>query len=257
MNGAFEFEIDRAQNRAYLEPRDALLALCPFNPARPTSTSAFPTTCVIRRDIRRQAYPFRNGGYSTAVELPGEPNGDYSAPSANREQCALFMQTIMGESDYAHDLGLNFSLVVAKSYALNDRYMRAWWINPGYEWTPTQVCPACVFFASSVLQAARERWLTAFACVFQTDGQSIFTISQKIILFALINLGISSPCVRACCVLHGADMRRGVQTKVSTSQRLTTRGRAMPASTASSTTPPTRSARDATRAGRVSGAACC
>lgn len=52
LNGAFRFEIDRSQNRAHLHPTDELLAECPFNPARPSASVAFPATCVVRRDVQ-------------------------------------------------------------------------------------------------------------------------------------------------------------------------------------------------------------
>eukprot|EP00961_Rhodomonas_salina_P198790 2681375-Rhodomonas_salina.1 len=54
LNGAFRFRVDRANFRAILDPTEALLALCPFNPPRPTAAEPFPTTCVLRRDVQRR-----------------------------------------------------------------------------------------------------------------------------------------------------------------------------------------------------------
>jgi len=152
LNGAFSFIVDRQLQRAYLEPSDGLLDICAFNPPRPTSNVPFPTTCVIRRDIRRQTYPNRNGAFSTAVEVPQMSETD-------RHFNSVFFTTFLGDNDYAYNLGATFSQVVADKYELNGRYLRAFMINPGYEWTPTQ-----------------------------TGGQSIFTISQRLFLFALVNL---------------------------------------------------------------------
>jgi len=169
LNGAFRFEIDRVENRAYLEPTDSLLALCPFNPPRPTLDTPFPTTCVTRRDVRFRGFPNRPGEYSTAMEVvplddDGECETDGAAPGncdtgCTLDQNARFMATVLGDSTYADGLGRTYSCLIAKKYKLDGRFRRAWWINPSYEWTPTQ-----------------------------TGGQPIFTISQKIFLFALINL---------------------------------------------------------------------
>eukprot|EP00961_Rhodomonas_salina_P179255 2418835-Rhodomonas_salina.1 len=69
------------------------------------------------------------------------------------------MQMILGENDYARDLAVDYVKAIHERYTLNGRYNRAYWINPGYEWTPTQ-----------------------------TAGKSLFSVSQKVYLFALITL---------------------------------------------------------------------
>jgi len=163
LNGAFAFVVDRAAARAFLEPTAALLDLCPFNPVRPSPGAAFPSTCVLRRDVQRQAFPARAGSVPTAIELPPASVGRLSEA---RDGVASFMQDVFGASDYAAALGRNFSYLVAQRYALNGQYTRAFWVNPGYEWTPTQ-----------------------------TGGQSKFALSQRIALFALISLdeGFGSP----------------------------------------------------------------
>eukprot|EP00961_Rhodomonas_salina_P169245 2280564-Rhodomonas_salina.1 len=68
LNGAFYFTIDRASQRAHLQPSPALLSICPFNPTRPTGNIAL-ETCITRRDVRYRGYPARTGSYSTAMEL--------------------------------------------------------------------------------------------------------------------------------------------------------------------------------------------
>lgn len=152
LNGAFRFTIARDQNRASLEPTSDLLGRCPFNPTRPSSSDAFPSTCVTRRDVRYRGYPARTGGFSTAIELPQESATD-------RDAMSRFMTTVLGESDYTKNLGAQYSQHIGTKYKLNDRYKRAWFINPGYEWTPQQ-----------------------------SDRTSIFSLSQKIFMFCLINL---------------------------------------------------------------------
>jgi len=151
LNGAFEFTIDREHGRAHLQPTSALTSLCPFNPTRPTFGGS---TCVTRRDVRYRGFPARQGGSSTAIEVASSG----VATAANKK----FMQSILGASDYAATLATNYAKVIYDNYlkgAGAGRYDRAWWINPGYEWTPTQ-----------------------------TNGESIFSLSQEIVMFALINL---------------------------------------------------------------------
>eukprot|EP00286_Rhodomonas_abbreviata_P027165 CAMPEP_0181304788 /NCGR_PEP_ID=MMETSP1101-20121128/9353_1 /TAXON_ID=46948 /ORGANISM="Rhodomonas abbreviata, Strain Caron Lab Isolate" /LENGTH=1307 /DNA_ID=CAMNT_0023410601 /DNA_START=14 /DNA_END=3937 /DNA_ORIENTATION=- len=150
LNGAFYFRIDRAYGRAHLEPSTKLLGECPFNPTRPLLGGS---SCVTRRDVRYRDFPARVGGSSTAMEISIADGDDMEA---------RFMQTVLGGSDYAAKLGRDYADVIHKRYLVGDgvdQYNRAWWINPGYEWTPTQ-----------------------------TGGESIFSLSQQIIMFALINL---------------------------------------------------------------------
>lgn len=156
LNGAFRFAIDRAANTAKLQPTAELLTHCAFNPGRPDPADAFPETCVIRRDIDQRTFPSRGGAAPTAIELP---DATVAENDAARDAVASFMQGIMGESDYADQLGRTFSYLVSQKYSLNGKFNRAFWINPGYEWTPTQ-----------------------------TGGQELFTLSQKLIMFALVNL---------------------------------------------------------------------
>eukprot|EP00961_Rhodomonas_salina_P104423 1405566-Rhodomonas_salina.4 len=87
------------------------------------------------------------------------------------------MQMILGQNDYARALAVDYVKAIAQRYALNGRYMRAFWINPGYEWTPTQ-----------------------------TAGKSIFSVSQK---------GLPS-FLRACLVLSGTHLRTSEATSVLT-----------------------------------------
>mmetsp|Transcript_15046 Transcript_15046/g.30313 ORF Transcript_15046/g.30313 Transcript_15046/m.30313 type:complete len:1145 (+) Transcript_15046:57-3491(+) len=154
LNGAFEFTIDRSAQRAHLEPTDGLLAICPFNPPRPANSMSL-ETCVTRRDVRYRGYPARAGAYSTAMEIC--VGG--TCPSSSTSPEAQFMVSIFGDNTFAKDLAVDYSGVISNEYQLNGRYRRAYWINPGYEWTPTQ-----------------------------TGGTPIFSVSQKLYMFALITL---------------------------------------------------------------------
>jgi len=153
LNGAFRFSINRATQRASLHPTDALLQHCGFRPSRATAEEPFPTTCVTRRDVQGRAFPVQPGSnVATATEVVSAQESDVSGNRA-------FMQSVLGASNYAAQLGEDFSRAIAARWNLNDRYTRAYWINPGYEWTPMQ-----------------------------TGGAPIFSISQKLFFFALIAL---------------------------------------------------------------------
>ena len=178
LNDAFYFTIDRAAGIAELEPTADLLALCPFNPVRPEGSVLPLQTCVTRRDVNSRTYPNRVGAFPTAMEILRQ-QGSLATDDLNDEKTALaaqksnsctcangnscceagFLQNILGESKYARDLAVDFVSAIDQKYSLNGRWTRAYWINPGYEWTPTQ-----------------------------TRGTSIFSVSQKLYMFALVTL---------------------------------------------------------------------
>lgn len=173
LNGAFNMRVIRAEKRARLDPSDALLDICAFSATRPTLPGSFPVSCIIRRDIDgKNNYPIANGAdWATAMELPHCAPADATCATTVEGATAPaggggvatdvedFMASVLGGSEYARNLGTSFAGVIAKRYQLNDIENRAFWINPGYEWTPTQ-----------------------------TGGQSRFQVSQKLVFFALINL---------------------------------------------------------------------
>merc|ERR1711966_305818 len=147
----------------------ALLAICPFNPVRPSGGVPIGETCVTRRDVRYRGYPYRNGAYSTALEICAGAGADASCDAGDTSTTSTtaqqFFTSFLGNSDYAKDLADGHTQAIYDEYSLNGRYRRAYMINPGYEWTPTQ-----------------------------TGGASIFSVSQKLFMFALITLdeGVSS-----------------------------------------------------------------
>jgi hypothetical protein len=191
LNGAFSFDVDRQLGIAKLNPTPALVDICPYNPTRPAA--GYPLeTCVTRRDVMRRQYPKRLGAAQpTAMEIL-QPNvwaaikadtalfEDFSTGTTEQDAIAAleaqesgscvcvddqncceaaFMQGILGENGFSRGLAVNFVKAIHQRYSLNGRWTRAYWINPGYEWTPTQ-----------------------------TAGKSIFQVSQKVYLFALITL---------------------------------------------------------------------
>jgi len=194
LNGAFLFSVTRnaepGKSRAVLEPTDALKAVCPFNPPRPAPGTTPLETCITRRDVRSRAYPTRTGAdETTAMEIASFAEAGAASPSAMTEALvdsyldgagsdareAEFMVSILGDNDYARQLAVDYAKAIHERYGLNGRYMRAFWINPGYEWTPTQ-----------------------------TAGKSLFQVSQKIYLFALISLDENWGVVRRRMLLQTA-----------------------------------------------------
>jgi len=148
LNGAFRFTIDRSEQTASLEPTRELLDRCQFNPPRPSLEQLFPTTCVLRRDVDAKEYKVRDGKFQTAMEVDANSVG-------NQE----FIASFLGDSSYSKDLADKYSSLISTKFALDGRYKRAFWINPGYEWTPQQV-----------------------------GRQSFFTVSQKLFVFMLVTL---------------------------------------------------------------------
>eukprot|EP00961_Rhodomonas_salina_P134669 1811455-Rhodomonas_salina.1 len=68
-----------------------------------------------------------------------------SDPSLLDSDESAFLTCIFGNSTHATQLALDFANVVATEYQLNGRFRSAYWINPGYEWTPTQKGGASIF----------------------------------------------------------------------------------------------------------------
>jgi len=153
----FELLVDAMDHRVSLTPHRELSRYCSFRAGRPNLEDPFPTSCIVRRDIenRMASDPSQLGGApASAVELNamGSTEGERGPES-------IFMQSLLGSSDYAHQLGVNFSSLIAAKYQLNGVSRRAWWINTGYEWAADL-----------------------------TGGQPIFSLSQRVILAALIKL---------------------------------------------------------------------
>jgi len=175
LNGAFDLVIDRQNNLGKLQPTSALLQAAPVGPGCAFSASmpatgtagVIPTTCVIRRDISgRNCLGKRPGAVVTASELPYcqtaactsvQPPED--AVCETHLTPSEFFETMLGENDFARTLGTNYATLIAQKFKLNNRSRRAWFVNPGYEWTAQQ-----------------------------TGGVSRFQITSKLFMFALVGL---------------------------------------------------------------------
>ncbi|KAJ1483295.1 hypothetical protein T484DRAFT_2600159 [Baffinella frigidus] len=123
---AFGVSVDIANKQASLVAEMAFVAVCPF-----TMSAAIP--CVARRDVLLRGFPTILGSIPTAMEV--------NVSDGTTDE-AGFMQGILGRSEYAAQLGANFSYILSDKFALNRRYRRAWWVNPGFTWNKQQYVAA-------------------------------------------------------------------------------------------------------------------
>eukprot|EP00961_Rhodomonas_salina_P220094 2975583-Rhodomonas_salina.1 len=72
-----------------------------------------------------------------------QPRADWADAEYGCE--AGFLSSILGDSTYTRELAVSFVNTIRTRYPLNGRYVRAFWINPGYEWTPTQTAGKALF----------------------------------------------------------------------------------------------------------------
>lgn len=170
LNGAFDMVVNRAEQRAELHPRDALLEICPFNPTRPDPNALVNEVCITRREIRTRVPVAMVGAEVTSIEV-GRPPVDPALSDAAAVDAyldgldpatateSIYMASVLGDSTYARDLGINYAKAIAQEYRLNGRFRRAFWVNPAFEWSPTA-----------------------------TGGTSRFHLSQRVYLFALVSL---------------------------------------------------------------------
>lgn len=158
LNGALMY-FQNDDNVATLEPTEELLQECPTNAPYPTRENIMPTTCVIRREISGREYNTDTADQSqTAFELTpytNEPGGTVLAEdSSQRERDQGFISSMLGPNLPGREV----SFAIAEHYTLDGKNRKAWWINPAYNWFPADL-----------------------------TGNYIFIVSQRILLFALVN----------------------------------------------------------------------
>jgi len=193
INGAFRMNINRAQQRAELDPTEACDGTVAGNATVPTCDGRIGllwycgwrlqasqgetvrSGCIIRRDWTDRGpnaqYP-HGTEYQSAMELPyssaylpDTPDFDdlRAAHDAQygawRTDTGEFMASVLNSANYSLQLGRDFAKVIEDRYKLNGRSRRAWWINPAYTWVPSL-----------------------------TGGEPPFTLTQKVIMFALFNM---------------------------------------------------------------------
>lgn len=140
---AFETVVD-AQGKANINPTIALLDLCP--------SDGSDMSCLSRRDVYKRASSF-----PSPVDTSSSQHGNTALEinPENTDNAKSFMATMLGtSSSWASGLGTAFSDILASKYDLNLRHKRAWWINPGSDWskgtTPKFTLPSKMIVAMLV-----------------------------------------------------------------------------------------------------------
>lgn len=82
--------------------------------------------CVIRRDISGRAIP---NSYAVHPLATGMNTHDINLDSD------WLQRHLLGFSESGDSLARNFTQIVRSRYNINDRYKKAWFINPGYPWS--------------------------------------------------------------------------------------------------------------------------
>lgn len=113
-------------------------------------------SCAVRRDIDSRNIASEYAVHSLAS---GVNTRDESA------DVDWLTDNMFGNSEFGRGYAANFTNLVRKHYNVNDRYNKAWFINPGYPWVTRTGAPA----------------------------QSILRLSDKMILIAVITIDDENP----------------------------------------------------------------
>lgn len=122
-------------------------------------------SCVIRRDIAGRAVP---NDYAVHPFATGMNTHDLNMDSA------WLQRHLLGYSENSDALARNFTNMVRSRYAINDRYKKAWFINPGYPWSVQANSGA-----QSVLSLSDR---TVIVAVVSLDDGSGFTGRRRMLL---------------------------------------------------------------------------
>eukprot|EP00961_Rhodomonas_salina_P283869 3836335-Rhodomonas_salina.1 len=119
-NRAFLYSI--TEQRASLDPTQALLNLCPFATETPPLNVPMSSN-MLRRDMQDRQPQAPPGSVETVTEVCADsicpPTSTYDV-----------VKNIIGDSAYASDLAVAYATVIRDTYELNGRFRRAFWSNP-------------------------------------------------------------------------------------------------------------------------------
>ncbi len=168
--GGFRIVTDQAGGRASLVPSAALTALCPSTPAPLPSAG-----CLLRYDIRSRA---ATPGLVHEV-VPGQGGA-----------AGVFMQGLVGGSDYAASLGANFSALLVAKYQLSasSRARRAFWVRPAVDYAPADA-----------------------------RGRARFALSQRVVVVALVHF-VAPGATRRRALLSSATAPSAAAAAVATAE---------------------------------------
>lgn len=142
---AFTIKKNEANKMLEVDLAPAILSEC-FSEVLPGDM-----TCMIRRDIAARV---PTDAYAVHSLATGVNTNDIAQTSA------WMQEHVLGYSEYADDLARNFTNLIRNKYDINDRYRKAYYLNPGYKWT---------------MQAGAA-------------PQSLLSLSDKMIMFAVMTL---------------------------------------------------------------------
>lgn len=147
INAGTAYELVREEQTGYL---DIVLTAEGTNVCA-SANIAGDFTCVVRKDINRrqitQEYAMHSmGGGGVAF--------DESVTSE------WLQEHVLGVSEFGDELARNFTRLSRSKHAINDRYNRAWFVNPMYKWSVES----------------------------SSGPQAILALSEKTIIFAVISL---------------------------------------------------------------------
>jgi hypothetical protein len=92
----------------------------------PITTGDF--SCAVRRDISDRIIRNPATVYSLATGV--SQHDDMQATQ-------WITDNLLGNNEFAQDLAYNFTALARQRYSINDRYTKAYYLNPGFNWPGT------------------------------------------------------------------------------------------------------------------------
>ena len=130
------------------------------------------TSCAIRQDIVNRNVV---SGYAVHPLAAGVSIRDEAA------DVGWLTGNLFGVSEYSKAFAANFTNLVRAHYDVNDRYNKAWFINPGYTWAASATAGA-----QSILSLSDKMILVA---VITIDDENAATGRRRMILEASVDKG--------------------------------------------------------------------
>ena len=115
-----------------LEPTDALLRICPLQ------AIANRFGCVARREIQERQIQLQS---ESIINIAPNGAGDLEDMHV---QAGLWSQKLLGNTEFARQLGYNHSKIMNERNALNARYRRGFLISPVTPWRNSEIVAANV-----------------------------------------------------------------------------------------------------------------
>ena len=123
-----------------MQPTDALLEICPF--------SSIPGSfgCLSRREVQERGV---DASSRSIVRIA--PAGAESVQETNAKAGA-WLRNVLGDTDFAEELGANHSNIMNRRFQLNARFRNAFMISPSMPWRQAELDNARI---ASILEMAQ------------------------------------------------------------------------------------------------------